>query len=157
MNQGDGIVEGTSGDDMIDVAYLGDPEGDVVDGGDGSGAAGNEDTILAGAGDDTLETGAEADLVFGGVGNDSISGGDGDDTLEGGGDNDTISGDAGDDLIYGDSGLSGVSSVDLSMNWLAEGADGDDASGGFTQDTGGINVLVTYTDDGNGTDFELSD
>lgn len=33
----DGIVEGTSGDDVIDGSYAGDPEGDVVDGNDGPG------------------------------------------------------------------------------------------------------------------------
>lgn len=35
----DGIVEGTSGDDVIDGSYSGDPEGDVVDGHDAFGVA----------------------------------------------------------------------------------------------------------------------
>ena len=153
----DMLVEGTAGDDLIDAVYLGDPDGDVIDGGDGTGAAGNEDTVLAGAGDDTVLAGAEDDVVYGEAGDDSLSGGDGDDTLEGGAGSDTIAGDAGDDVIYGDSGFSGNNTADLSLNWLDEGADGDDISSGFTQDTGGVNVAVTYTDDGNGTEFELSD
>ena len=36
---GDGYVEGTGGDDLIDVAYTGDPEGDMID---------NSDALLPG-------------------------------------------------------------------------------------------------------------
>lgn len=57
---GDGIVDGTAGDDLIDVAYTGDPEGDVIDGADGI-----DDIVYAGDGDDT---------VLGGEGNDTIYG-----------------------------------------------------------------------------------
>ena len=37
---GDGTVEGTAGDDLIDANYTGDPEGDMVD---------NDDALLPGA------------------------------------------------------------------------------------------------------------
>nr|WP_052699519.1 calcium-binding protein [Tritonibacter mobilis]ANP41865.1 hypothetical protein K529_013895 [Tritonibacter mobilis F1926] len=79
----DYIVEGTSGDDLIDVNYTGDPEGDMVDAADN--AAGNDDdVIVAGAGDDTIQSGAGSDTVSGGTGNDVLSGGEDDDSLEGG-------------------------------------------------------------------------
>ena len=50
----DGVVEGTGGDDLIDTAYTGDPEGDMVDAGDAilPGEVGDDDIIVAGAGDD---------------------------------------------------------------------------------------------------------
>ncbi|MEX0301235.1 MAG: Hint domain-containing protein [Leisingera sp.] len=80
----DGIVEGTSGDDLIDAAYTGDPEGDMVD---------NGDAIDPSAGPDD-------DVIIAGSGNDSIYAGAGDDTVDGG---------TGDDLIYGD-GVSGATS-----------------------------------------------
>lgn len=81
----DGYVEGTSGDDMIDVAYTGDPEEDRVDSGDAilPGAAPQDDVILAGGGDDTVVAGAGDDLVIGGDGRDTISGGDGADIIYG--------------------------------------------------------------------------
>ena len=83
--QGDGIVEGTAGDDLIDIAYTGDPEGDLIDAGDailpGEGpdddivdARGGDDTILAGAGDDTVYAGSGSDRVEGGAGDDLICG-----------------------------------------------------------------------------------
>lgn len=70
----DGVVEGTGGADLIDTNYTGDPNGDVVDGGDAPGAG----------------------------------------------------------------------PAPLSLNWSDAGADGTDVSGGFTQDTGGIDVAVSF-------------
>ena len=72
----DGVVEGTDGDDLIDTAYDGDPEGEVVDGGDAVGAG----------------------------------------------------------------------PTPQSLNWEDEGGGGTDVSGGFTQDTGGIEVSVSFDD-----------
>jgi len=113
----DGTVEGTSGNDMIDAAYTGDPEGDLVDGADGL-----ADVIEAGAGDDT---------VIAGFGDDSIRG------------------DAGNDTIYGDfePGNSGTAPSEV-LTWADEGADGADISAGFTQNTGEIDVTVSFRDDG---------
>ncbi|UWQ76417.1 Hint domain-containing protein [Leisingera sp. M658] len=76
-----GIVEGTSGDDLINAAYTGDPEGDMVDNADATGPA----------------AGPDDDVIIAGSGNDSIYAGSGDDTVDGG---------SGDDLILGD-GVSG--------------------------------------------------
>lgn len=124
----DGLVEGTDGDDLIDGSYVGDPDGDVVDGGDGTGASGNEDVIHAGDGNDTVLAGDEDDLVLGGAGQDSIDGG------------------AGDDTIYGDA--PDVTPAAESLNWSAQGADGTDVSSGFTQSTGDMDVAVTFSNDG---------
>lgn len=76
----DGVVSGSSDDDIIDDAYTGDPQGDVVDGVDG-----DDDTIDALGGDDTISAGQGHDTVYGGAGADIIDGGAGDDLLFGGG------------------------------------------------------------------------
>ena len=120
----DGIVEGTGGDDLIDVNYVGDPEGDMVDNNDeilpGEGpnddiieAGGGNDTVFAGEGDDDIRgrTGNDSlvgeegdDSISGGSGQDTLDGGEGDDTLRGGGDRDTIIGGDGSDSVEGDGG-----------------------------------------------------
>ena len=69
----DYIVEGTSGGDLIDGPYTGDPEGDLIDNNDGNptnpGAAGGDnDSVIAGAGNDT---------VLSSVGNDTVDAGSG--------------------------------------------------------------------------------
>ena len=122
-----GQVEGTSGNDTIDAGYAGDPEGDVVDGGDGSGTNGNADFIDAGAGDDVIAAGDAQDTVYGGQGDDTIDGGTGNDT------------------IYGDDGGAPTSEV---LDWTSQGGDGTDLSGGFTTNTGEMDVSVSFTDDG---------
>lgn len=122
----DGIVEGTAGNDLIDVDYTGDPEGDRIDAGDAvlPGAAPNDDHVLAGDGDDTVLAGrgddqvfgeAGNDVLFGQGGNDILDGGAGDDTLGGGGGDDTLLGGAGEDWLDGDGG-----------NDLLDGGIGDD-------------------------------
>jgi hypothetical protein len=125
----DGLVSGTSGDDTIDGSYAGDVEGDVIDAGDGSGASGDADLVNAGDGNDSAEAGAANDTVYGGSGND------------------TLKGEVGNDVLFGDSDLADVTAE--SLNWDTEGGDGTDISGGFTQDTGNMDVTVSMTDDGN--------
>ncbi|MBM2322651.1 MULTISPECIES: choice-of-anchor L domain-containing protein [Marivita] len=83
----DGYVNGTTGADLIDVNYTGDPQGDRVDNNDSLGVLGTSgdgdvingfegrDTILAGAGDDIVDGGADADVIDGGTGNDTLDGG----------------------------------------------------------------------------------
>ena len=118
--EGDGIVEGTSGDDLIDAAYTGDPEGDMIDAGD---------ALLPGEAPDD-------DIVYGYEGNDTIIAGAGDDEVYGGSDNDTIYGNDGNDVLYGDSEPGGATgTVRESLNWSEE-----DASHGFTQNTGSVDV-----------------
>lgn len=84
----DGYVDGTSGDDLIDGSYTGDPTDDMVDAGDAvlPGMVGDDDHIRAGAGDDTIAPGAGDDIVKAGDGDDRIKlqNGFGDDTITGG-------------------------------------------------------------------------
>lgn len=63
----DGYVEGTTGDDVIDVSYFSDPEGDQVDNGDAllPGEVGDDDIILAGAGNDEIIAGDGDDEIYG--------------------------------------------------------------------------------------------
>src|SRR6056297_2086248 len=75
----DFIVEGTGAGEVIDAAYTGDPEGDMIDAFDHSDAS-NDDSVQAGGGDDTILSGAGNDTVFGGAGDDVIDGGAGADT-----------------------------------------------------------------------------
>lgn len=122
----DGILTGTAGDDIIDASFV-DEDGEQVDAGDGTGPSGNEDVIQAGDGNDTIAAGAGNDTVYGDAGNDTIDGG------------------TGDDVIYGDTGPGARES----LNWDLEGSDGNTLAAGFTQDTGEMNVTVSFTDDGN--------
>ena len=143
--QRDGIVSGTDGDDLIDLAYTGDPDGDRIDAEDAllPGAAPNDDLVLAGGGDDTVKAGLSDDDVFGGTGddalfgetgNDFLDGEDGDDTLDGGTGDDTLEGGTGDDVLGGgnnDDSLSGGSGDDR-----LDGGDGQDTLlGGSGDDT----------------------
>ncbi|SMX28703.1 Hemolysin, chromosomal [Pelagimonas phthalicica] len=111
----DGIVSGTSGDDLIDPDFSDVHSESPDDSGDGS---------------------------------DDIRAGDGNDTAIGGTGDDTISGDAGDDLIYGDYGTYDPANIAQTLNWTSQGGNGTDLSGGFTQDTGEIDVTLAFTNDG---------
>ena len=154
----DFIVEGTSGDDVIDVAYTGDPEGDRIDASDHSDGS-NDDSVLAGAGDDSIVSGLGDDTVFGQDGADTILGGDGNDSLDGddvqaSGGADSIDGGAGNDTLIGDSfddTLSGGSGDDS----IFAGADDDLIRAGTGTDQvwgeGGDDTVIV--EDGFGNDF----
>ncbi len=131
----DFIVEGTSGADVIDAAYTGDPEGDMIDAGDNA-TGGDEDVVDAGAGDDTVIAGAANDTVFAGSGDDSVEGG------------------AGNDVIFGDTSLGqadgNTPTVRESLNWSQvddpngpNPIDNGDPINGFTQNTGNVNVTFS--------------
>ncbi len=130
------IVEGTSGDDLIDASYVGDPEGDNVDNSDHSDGS-NDDSIVAGAGADTVLAAAGDDTVLGGTGADSLDGGAGDDTLDGGSDNDTLIGGLGSDTLTGGTG-----------NDTLTIAEGDVATGGDGED---LFLLADYAEPGSTT------
>ncbi len=117
------LVDGTNGDDNINGSYV-DDDGDGIDD-----TADDADLVYAYAGDDTVRAGLGEDTVYGGAGDDGISGGDGD------------------DVVYGD----GQTSSTEALHWFAEGTDGTDLSGGFTQNTGDVDVTVSFTNDGNNT------
>lgn len=140
-----GIVDGTAGDDLIDIGYTGDPEGDRIDAGDAilPGAAPNDDYVLAGDGNDTILAGRGDDQVLGEDGDDFargqsgrdlLDGGAGRDTLDGGGGDDTVLGGEGGDTLYGDAGndiLDGGADDD----YLFGGTGDDSLAGGTGADT----------------------
>ena len=138
LNAGDGIVEGTSGDDAIDLAYLDDPEGDVVDGGDAPDGASdpNADVIDGGAGNDTIDGSLADDDIYAGAGDDSVDGNDGNDFISG--DGNAPGGETGGGVREALLWNEGEEQGDGVLN-----APGADIEGGFTQDTG--NVDVTFT------------
>ncbi|WP_420860155.1 Hint domain-containing protein [Marivivens marinus] len=129
----DGTVEGTAGDDVINVGYTGDPEGDMVDNNDAvlPGDTGNDDLIYGFGGNDSITAGDGDDEVYGGDGNDFIHGVAGNDTLFGDAGDDTIVGSFDDDTIYGGTGndsINGQGGVDTLY-----GGDGDDIVKGGTE------------------------
>lgn len=83
-----------------------------------------------------------ADLVLGFSGDDAIRGLSGDDWLLGGAGDDILRGNQGDDILYGDRSIE-------ALNWDAQATDETDVSGGFTQNTGDIDVAVSFSNDGN--------
>lgn len=85
-------------------------------------------------------------------GNDSYSGTSDADSIVGNSGNDSLLGGAGNDTIIG-SGSPTTSVLDL--NWALQGNDGASLANGFTQDTGGVNVTVSYTDLGPATKFQV--
>jgi len=122
-----GTVQGTSGDDLITAAYLGDPDGDRVDNADAvlPGAAPQDDLIVALEGNDTVLAGEGNDIVYGGLDDDRLYGEAGDDSLFGGKGQDILWGGEGDDLLEGDAG-----------DDILKGGDGDDVIyGGVGNDT----------------------
>ncbi len=145
----DGIVEGSEGDDLIDVAYTGDPDGDMIDAGD---------AIAPGAG-------ADDDLVNAGGGDDTVIAGEGDDTVHGGGGDDSLVGGAGNDVLEGDTNADGatVTPGREVFEWDRapdpdDGGEvdaGDNLSGGFSLDTGTVTVgfSVVSQDPGIETSF----
>jgi len=163
VDEGDGWVEGTSGDDLIDYDYTGDPEGDMIDHNDAllPGDAPQDDRVLAGAGNDTVLAGEGDDTIWGEAGddelrgqdgNDSISGGDGNDTLYGGEGNDTLDAGQGEDVLHGGAGddvLMGGPQADT-----LDGGSGDDTLlGGNVADSliGGSGS--DYAEGNNGDDY----
>ncbi|MEP1587141.1 MAG: tandem-95 repeat protein [Tateyamaria sp.] len=126
----DGVVEGDNSDDVIDAGFVDDPDGDRIDANDqilpGEGV--NDDIVDALGGDDTILSGAGNDEVFAGTGDDSVEGG------------------AGDDVIFGDSNYAGPNAGTTtreSFEWDQAGVNNAGTLGGFTQDTGNVNVTFS--------------
>ncbi|WP_370271369.1 Ig-like domain-containing protein, partial [Pseudooceanicola nitratireducens] len=105
-------------------------------------------------GADSLEGGSGDDTIFGNEENDTIKGDEGNDVLYGNEGDDSVEGGQGDDLIFGDNGTPsgpgtpGGSGERESFEWDKapdpNGSGGidnqDDISGGFTQNTGSVDV-----------------
>jgi len=121
--EGDDVIRGTSGPDVIN-------------------ALGGNDTICSLQGDDTINGGDGFDKVFAGQGNDTINGGSGNDklvggagkdTIMGGNGNDRIQGGEGADVLHGENGLdriAGASGNDI----LRGGKFADELLGGLGRD-----------------------
>jgi len=133
--QPDGFVDGTVGNDLIDINYTGDPDGDLIDNDDAllPGREGDDDDVRAGAGNDTVFAGEGDDIVEGGTGNDAVTGQSGDDTLFG---------EEGDDFLFGDFennyfGVGGNDSLDggAGSDLLSGGSGDDTLEGGTGNDT----------------------
>src|SRR6056297_991514 len=127
-----GIVEGTAAGELIDIDYIGDPEGDRIDANDN--LAGNkDDSVEAGAGDDTILAGVGSDTVNAGDGNDILDGGAGNDILNGGAGDDTIAGGTGADTMDGGTGSNtldySASVGSFTVNLETDTAFGSDADG----------------------------
>lgn len=131
------VVDGTDGDDVIDASYANDPQGDAPDDGGGAGTGGLDDVIEANLGNDTVSGGAGNDTIYGGAGQDTIDGGTGNDT------------------IYGDNATPDTPTTNT-LSWTDQGGSATDLSGGFTQDTGGINVGVSFVRGAISGDIEVS-
>ncbi|SFU96864.1 Ca2+-binding protein, RTX toxin-related [Aliiroseovarius crassostreae] len=128
----DGIVQGTDGNDLIDVNYTGDPHGDMIDNGDAilPGEDPDDDIVLGFEGDDT---------ILSGLGNDDVYAGSGDDSVEGG---------VGDDLIYGDSDFdptAGPEPITVSINISNAAFENEVFAYTIDPDTGEITNVVTLT------------
>ncbi|MDK3020667.1 Hint domain-containing protein [Pseudodonghicola flavimaris] len=147
-----GIVEGDSGNNKIDLTYTGDPDGDVIDGGDAvlAGEGPNDDIVDAGAGDDYIEAGLGDDTVYAGSGSDEVYGQEGDDVLYG-------------DSNYND-GAPTASREVLQWDLAPDPDDGgatpidvnDSLKGGFTQNTGSVDVTFSVSSADWGTVTALS-
>jgi hypothetical protein len=99
----DGIVEGTSTGDLIDINYEDDPEGDKIDNHDNVDdtappEACNDDVVFGFGGDDTINAALGDDVMTGGIGNDTFVeiAGEGSDTITDFGADDTGTIDDGD-------------------------------------------------------------
>lgn len=130
------IVTGTNSAELIDDTFT-DAEGDSVDDGSGPPGTPNSDVVFGLGGNDTINSGLDADTVYGGAGDDVIDGG------------------SGDDILYGDDDPTDPTIE--SLNWNSQGGDDTDVSAGFTQNTGLMDVTVSFTDIGdNDPEFTLS-
>lgn len=140
----DGYVEGDNGDNVIDVAYAGDPDGDMIDAGDAilPGEGDQDDVVLAGAGNYLVLAGDGDDEIYGENGDDTMCGMDGDDVIYGGrgndivegmNNNDVLLGEQGSDTIYGDAGHD-VISGGVGNDSILGGSGNDVASGGKGSD-----------------------
>ncbi len=161
----DGTVEGTMGDDLIDVNYTGDPDGDMVDANDAilPGDTGNDDLIHGFGGDDTIISGDGNDEVYGDEGNDTITDTEGSDTVYGGDGNDVIDTSNGSDPLP-DLAYPGLWAADADPNddkdfvdggtgddVISTGDDADSIIGGTGNDTidGGIDADTIDGGEGN--------
>ena len=155
----DGYVNGAAGNDLIDINYTGDPQGDRIDHNDAvfGNVRSNDDIVYAYDGNDTVKAGDANDTVYGGDGRDSVFGGDGNDYI------DTSSGDTNQKP---DIGYPGLYTADTDVNndkdtvdggtgndTIKTGDDADSIHGGDGNDSidAGVDSDTVYGDAGNDT------
>ena len=150
------VVEGTASDDLIDLGYTGDPDGDRIDNDDAlPPLEGDEDIVLAFGGDDTVVAGAANDLVYGGTGDDELYGEAGSDGLSGNAGDDSLDGGAGRDILVGGDGddtLSGSNTTAGDGGDLLYGNEGDDSFVDI-----GVGEVVVGGEDSDGLDEDVLD
>ncbi|SEP94465.1 Hemolysin-type calcium-binding repeat-containing protein [Loktanella sp. DSM 29012] len=144
--QGNDRIDAGAGNDYIDAgegnnSVMGGTGADTIFAGSGA------DTLSGNAGRDTINAGGGSDTVYGGDSNDSINAGTGNDTVYGEAGNDSILGGDGNDTLYGDDPASATVATET-LRWTTQAASGTNVRNGFTQDTGSVNVSVSFRDDG---------
>ncbi|WP_225028197.1 Hint domain-containing protein [Xinfangfangia pollutisoli] len=156
---GNDLLTGGAGNDTL-IGGAGVDTADYSYG--GAGLTANLTTGTASIGGTDVDTLSGIENVTGTAYADNITGSADSNLIDGGGGADTITAGAGNDTIYGGDGADSISAgttstgpVSLDMNWNQAGADEADVSGGVSQDTGGIIVRMSYSDDGAGTEASI--
>lgn len=145
-------IFGTSGNDTL---IAGTGGADTIYGGSTTSPTGTgNDTIDANGGNDTVFGGDGNDSIFGDTGNDVLNGQAGGDTLLGGTGADNLDGGSGNDVLNG-GGQAPTALGQETLRWSLQGADETNIAGGFTQDTGVMNVSYTYVDNGAGDSAQV--
>jgi hypothetical protein len=119
-----GVVTGREPDAFIDGFVSGTNGDDTIS---GSYTDADGTVLNAYSSNDSVDAGAGNDTVMAGLGDDTLDGGDGNDAIGGG-------------------TTPAVTATSESLNWSAQSADEADLSGGFIQDTGVMDVSVSYID-----------
>ncbi|KPN63705.1 Ca2+-binding protein, RTX toxin-related [Aliiroseovarius crassostreae] len=130
-------IDGGTGNDTI----FGGSDMATITGGDG------DDQIFAASSGSSIDGGTGADTIQGSVVDDTIIGGSGDDSIIANGGDDLIDAGSGDDLVDGGAGNDTIDGGSLpdrqALEWSEEGS-GTDIGSGFTQNTGDMDITVTF-------------
>ncbi|MFZ1470682.1 MAG: Hint domain-containing protein [Paracoccaceae bacterium] len=138
---GNDTLTGGNGSDTVTYAYAGNGVTVNLTSGTASVSASDIDSLFS------------IENVIGSAYADSITGNTQDNTIISGAGNDTIYAGAGNDYI--NAGASDTATANLDFNWTLAGTNGQNIAGGVMQDTGGVNVAVSFTNDGNATGFQV--
>jgi Ca2+-binding RTX toxin-like protein len=162
LNGGDGndFLEGEAGNDTLNgglgsdtVTYAYATGGVTVNLSTGTAtvAATDVDTITL---VENVIGSAQADNITGNAADNTITAGGGADTVATGVGSDTVFGGGGDDVI--DAGVTNTATAQLDLNWTGFGGNGTNLAGGVSQNTGGVTVTASFTNDGAATGFTVN-